>query len=215
MTDGEATVFLLDDEHAVLTAVSRVLRSAGFKTVTCDSPAAFLERSAATARGCLVLDLAMPGMGGLEVQGALAARGIRLPIIFLTGRADVPVAVRAMKHGAADFLTKPVDDAILIDAVNRAIERDRNLHREEAELDAIRRRVESLTPREREVMQLVVTGMLNKQVARELGAAEKTIKVHRARVMEKMQASSVAELVRMAQRAAVSEGPRAEGVPHR
>lgn len=206
MSDADATVFLVDDEQAVLTAVSRVLRSAGFRTATFASAASFLERYAPGTPGCLVLDVSMPGMGGLEVQGALAARQIRLPIIFLTGRADVPDAVRAMKHGAVDFLTKPVDDAILIDAVQRAIDRGRTSLRDQAEFDEIHRRLATLTPREREVMVHVVAGMLNKQVGRELGAAEKTIKVHRARVMEKMQADSLAELVRMAERAGLRPG---------
>lgn len=206
MSDAEAMVFLVDDEQAVLNAVSRVLRSAGFRTATFASAAAFLERYVPGTPGCLVLDVSMPEMGGLEVQGALAAREVRLPIIFLTGRADVPVAVRAMKHGAVDFLTKPVDDAVLIDAVERAIDRSRSGLRDQSEFDEIQRRLATLTPREREVMIHVVAGMLNKQVARELGAAEKTIKVHRARVMEKMEAASLAELVRMAERAGLRPG---------
>ncbi|MBL9118889.1 MAG: response regulator transcription factor [Phycisphaerae bacterium] len=206
MSEGEPRVYLVDDEQPVLTAVSRVLRAAGFRTVVFGSASAFLEAHTDQARGCLVLDLAMPGMGGLEMQGALIERGIRLPIIFLTGRADVPVAVRAMKRGAADFLTKPVDDLVLIEAVNRALERDRDAHRERSELDELRARMNTLTPREREVMAHVVSGLLNKQVASELGAAEKTIKVHRARVMEKMQAESLAELVRMTERLGVGTG---------
>jgi FixJ family two-component response regulator len=144
--------------------------------------------------------MAMPGLNGLELQQALAARGCALPIIFLTGRADVPMCAQAMKRGAADFLTKPVNDADLLAAIRRALEHDRRARQTRAELDDVRARIASLTPREREVLEHVVSGQLNKQIASDLGTVEKTIKVHRGRVMEKMQVASVAELVRLVER---------------
>ncbi len=200
MNAPEPTVYLVDDERAVLTAVARLLRSAGMRTESFASASAFLERAPTAGAGCVLLDLAMPGIDGLAVQEALSARGSDLPVIFLTGRADVPVAVRAMKRGASDFLTKPVDDEALLSAVRRALDRNRQASRERAEREELLRRHALLTPREGEVLARVVTGMLNKQIARELGTAEKTVKVHRARVMAKMEADSVAELVRMWER---------------
>jgi FixJ family two-component response regulator len=199
----EPKVYLVDDEASVLKAVSRVLKAAGFRTETFDSAQQFLKSHDRDSPGCLVLDMAMPGVGGLELQETLAAERIRMPIVFLTGRADVPTTVRAMKRGAADFLTKPVDDVQLVEAVTRAMEKDLRSRREHAELDDIQERLATLTPREREVLAHVVSGMLNKEVAAALGAAEKTIKIHRARVMEKMGADSLADLVRIAQRAGV------------
>jgi FixJ family two-component response regulator len=206
MNDGAPTVFLVDDEPAVLKAISRLLRASGLRTVTFESSALFLQQLDPAAAGCLVLDMAMPEVDGMQVQAALGERGVVLPIIFLTGRADVPMSVSAMKRGAADFLTKPVDGAKLIEAVGRAIERDGHLRREQSELSEIHRKLDTLTPREREVMALVVAGLLNKQIAMKLGTAEKTIKVHRARVMEKMGAGSLAELVRIGERVGVRGG---------
>jgi FixJ family two-component response regulator len=203
MSSREGTVFAVDDEPAPLKAVARLLRASGWNVVTYPSPQEFLARYDPGVPGCLVLDVAMPGLNGLELQEALAARGGGLPIIFLTGRADVPMGVRAMKRGAVDFLTKPVDAPDLLAAVERAIAKDRDGRRERAEREEVERRLATLTPREREVLERVVTGMLNKQIAGELGTVEKTVKVHRGRVMEKMKAASLADLVRLAQRAGI------------
>ena len=206
MSDRLPTVFLVDDEPEVLKAVARLLRAEAFPVSAFSSPREFLDQVDPEAPGCLVLDMSMPAISGLEVQRELETRGCRLPVVFLTGRADVPDTVRAMKGGASDFLTKPVEDEELLGAVRRAIEKDAVLRRERAEEALVRARLETLTPREREVLEHVVAGELNKQVAGRLGTVEKTIKVHRARVMEKMQASSLAELVRLARRVGI--GPR-------
>lgn len=190
-------VFLVDDQPAVLKALSRLMVSAGFDVTPFGSAQDFLDSGNADGRGCLVLDLAMPGMNGMALQQALVARASALPIIFLTGHGDIDTGVQAMKCGAADFLTKPVDGDKLLLAVGVAVERNRQTHLDRAELDDILERLSDLTPREREVLALVVEGKLNKQVAAELGTVEKTIKVHRARVMTKMKVRSLAELVRL------------------
>jgi FixJ family two-component response regulator len=197
-------VFLVDDQADVLKALSRLLCSAEFDVTTFESAQDFLDSGNADALGCLVLDLSMPGMTGLALQQILTLHASVLPIVFLTGYGDIDIGVAAMKLGAVDFLTKPVDGDKLIAAVHTAIEKNRqaNLHR--AELGDINQRLASLTPREREVLMLVVDGKLNKQAADALGTVEKTIKVHRARVMKKMKAKSLAELVRLATRAGVS-----------
>jgi FixJ family two-component response regulator len=167
------------------------------------SPQEFLERHDPRAPGCLVLDLAMPGLNGLELQAALTVKGSAIPIIFLTGHGNIPASVQAMKRGALDFLTKPVNDDDLLKAVQAAIEKDRLARIARAELEDIQARLDSLTPREREVLTHVVSGQLNKQTAADLGTVEKTIKVHRGRVMEKMKVHSVAELVHLAERAGI------------
>jgi FixJ family two-component response regulator len=195
------TVFLVDDDPAVLRGLSRLLRSAGFNVSPFQSAQDFLDGENFSAPGCIVLDVAMPGLDGLALQEALVARNSELPVIFLTGHGDIAMGVQAMKVGATDFLTKPVDDQTLLDAVRTAIEKNRLALQTRAELDDIRQRLATLTPREREVLALVVAGQLNKQAAAELGTVEKTIKVHRARVMAKMKVSSLAELVRLASRA--------------
>jgi len=197
------TVFVIDDEESVRKALARLLRSAGFNPAVFGSSHEFLEAQVPDAPGCLVLDLAMPGLNGLELQRALADRGAGWPIIFLTGRADVPMSVEAMKQGAFDFLTKPVHDETLLAAVRHALEGDRAARHARSQLDEVDRRLATLTPREREVLAQVVAGRLNKQIAADLGTVEKTIKVHRARVMEKMKVQSVAELVRLTERAGV------------
>jgi FixJ family two-component response regulator len=208
MSRAEPTVFIVDDEPSVLTAVSRLFRSDGLRVATFTSPADFLDQYDSAIPGCLVLDVAMPGLNGLELQQALAAGGDGLPIIFLTGRADIPMSVQAMKQGAVDVLCKPVNDATLITAVRVAIEQDRVNRRAQADRAVIQRRLATLTPREREVLAHVVSGQPNKKIANDLGTAEKTIKVHRARVMEKMNARSLAELVTLAQRAGIAPALR-------
>ncbi len=195
------TVFVVDDDAAVLRSLRRLLASAGFEVVAFDSPQAFLDGLGGDASGCVVLDYSMPGLNGLELQQALGARGSPLPVIFLTGRGDIPTSVRAMKGGAVDFLTKPVEGEVLLAAVRQAILRDRSQREERAGQAEMRRRLATLTARELEVLRHVVAGRLNKQIAAELGTVEKTVKVHRARVLEKMQAQSLADLVRLAERA--------------
>ena len=196
-------VFVVDDDPAVLKSLSRLLRSARLDVATFSSPREFLERHDPSAPGCCVLDVAMPGLNGLELQEALTAKGSELPIIFLTGHGDIPMSVQAMKRGALDFLTKPVHDEDLLKAVYVAIEKDRLQRQTRAEVTEIQQRLATLTPREREVMEHVISGQLNKQTAADLGTVEKTIKVHRARVMEKMKVQSLAELVRLAERAGI------------
>jgi FixJ family two-component response regulator len=197
------TVFVLDDEPAVLRGLARLLRSARLNVATFASPREFLEQHDPRAPGCLVLDVAMPGLNGMELQAALTAKGSPIPIIFLTGHGNIPMGVQAMKRGAVDFLTKPVNDEDLLKAVQAAIEKDRLARQAWAEVEEIQQRLATLTPREREVLAHVVSGQLNKQIAGDLGTVEKTIKVHRARVMEKMKVQSLAELVRLAERVGV------------
>jgi FixJ family two-component response regulator len=193
-------VFVVDDYAPIRRAVSRLLRAAGFAVVAFASPQEFLAEYDPRTPGCLVLDLDMPAVNGLELQRILATKGSVLPIIFLSGHGDVPKSVQAMKYGASDFLTKPVNDKDLLAAIRVAIEKDRAIRREQADRSEIRARLATLTPREREVLEHVVTGKLNKQIAGDLGTVEQTVKVHRARVMEKLKVQSVAELVRLTER---------------
>jgi FixJ family two-component response regulator len=204
MNKPEPTIFVVDDEALVRTAVARLLRAEGYAVVTFASPAEFLAAHDPAMPGCLVLDMSMPDLNGLQVQEALTKRGSARPILFLTGRADVPMCALAMKRGAADFLTKPVSDEDLLAAVRRAVAQDRRSRQARAELESIQSRLATLTPREGEVLKHVVAGKLNKQIAGDLGTVEKTIKVHRARVMQKMQVTSVAELARLAERVGIS-----------
>ena len=197
-------VFLVDDQAAVRKALARLLASAGFDVLALDSAQAFLDSDWEQASGCLVLDLSMPGMDGMALQRLLAERCSSLPLIFLTGQGDIATGVQAMKLGAFDFLTKPVDDERLIGAVTAALARNHEVRAQLAERKRLQTLVASLTPREREVLELVVRGLMNKQVAAQLGTVEKTIKVHRARVMEKMNVRSLAELVRLADRAGIT-----------
>lgn len=198
------TVFLVDDDSSVRKALARLIRAAGHEVAPFASARQFLESKPETAGvACLVLDVRMPGVNGLELQEALQAAKIAIPIIFITGYGDIPMGVQAMKAGAVDFLPKPVCQETLLPAIEQALARAAGQRAEAAQLVDIRRRLESLTPREREVMALVVTGMLNKQIAWELGTVEKTIKVHRSRVMEKMAVDSIAELVRLAEKVGI------------
>ncbi len=191
---------MVDDDPSVLRALTRLFSAAGLEARAFSSPAAFLQAHDPTTPGCLVLDVAMPGLDGLQLQQTLEASESARPIVFITGRGDIPTSVRAIKGGAVDFLTKPVNDGDLLAAVRNAIEIDRLARAGQVEIDAIRQRLASLTPREREVLAHVVAGRLNKQIAADLGTVEKTIKVHRARVMTKMAAGSLADLVRTAGR---------------
>ena len=197
------TVFVVDDYAPGRRSISRLLRAAGFAVTAFESAKEFLAQYDPETPGCLVLDLAMPAVSGLELQGILADRGSLLPIIFLTAYGDIPKSVQAMKLGASDFLTKPVNDEDLLAAVRVAIEKHRALRREQAELSEIRARLATLTPRERVVLEYVVAGKLNKQIAGELGTVEQTVKIHRAHVMQKMRVQSVAELVRMTERCGI------------
>src|SRR5438874_7534017 len=197
------TVFVVDDYAPVRRSIVRLLHAAGFVVAAFASAEEFLAQYDPQTLGCLVLDVAMPTLNGLELQHILAQTGSLLPIIFLTSHGDIPKSVQAMKHGASDFLTKPVNDEDLLAAVRVAIEKDRDLRREQAELSEIRARVARLTPREREVLEYVVAGKLNKQIAGELGTVEQTVKIHRAHVMQKMRVQSVAELVRLTQRCGI------------
>lgn len=200
------TVFLVDDDPAVLKGLTRLLTAVGIEVAAFDSPRKFLERLDPAAAGCLVLDVAMPEVNGLEVQQALAAKGCDLPVVFLTGHGDVPTSVRAMKRGAADFLMKPVDDVELLAAIRGAFARNVELRELRQARLAVERRLATLTTREREVLDGIAAGRLNKQIAAELGIVEKTIKVHRARVMEKMGARTLAELLSLAERAGIKIG---------
>ena len=197
------TVFVVDDYAPGRKSIARLLRTAGFAVTAFASAKDFLAQYDPETPGCLVLDLAMPEVSGLELQSILAGKSSLLPIIFLTAHGSVPKSVQAMKRGASDFLTRPVNDEDLLAAVRAAIEKDRARRREQAELSEIRARVARLTPREREVLEYVVAGKLNKQIAGELGTVEQTVKIHRAHVMQKMRVQSVAELVRLTHRCGI------------
>jgi FixJ family two-component response regulator len=207
MLSSAPTVFIVDDDPAVLTSLARLVRSAGYQAVTCGSAREFLGRDPSDAPGCLVLDVHLPELSGLELQQALATAGHRLPIIFLTGYGDIPMSVQAMKAGAVDFLTKPCHDQDLLTAIQQAIAKDQRARQEQAEVDDLQRRLATLTHREREVLALVVAGKLNKQIAAALGTGEKTIKVHRGRVMAKLRVRSLADLVRLAEKAGIATTP--------
>lgn len=200
MNSDEDIVYLLDDEPDMLRALSRVLTARGFRVETFDDPAEFLLQRRPDQSACLVLDLAMPQIDGFDVQRMLAKTGDRLPIVFLTGHGDIPASVRAMKAGAEDFLTKPVDGDDLVAAVTSALKRCRAQRAEDEEIAELRARLEGLTPRQKEVFQYVIAGKMNKNIAAELGTGEQNVKVHRRRVMRKMGVRSLAELVRTAER---------------
>jgi FixJ family two-component response regulator len=207
MTDPAPIVYVVDDDADVLKAVERLLESVGLEVVAFASPQQFLEGYDRSAPGCLVLDLAMPGLSGLELQRMLEREASYLPIVFLTGRGDIAASVQAMKHGATDFLTKPVDDVVLTAAIREALAKDAALRPVRIERERIAKCLATLTERERQVLDQIVAGKLNKQIAAELGTVEKTIKFHRANLMRKMGVRVVADLVKLAERAGV--GPTA------
>ena len=200
MPEPDAIVWVVDDDASVREALRSLIRSAGLRVETLASAQEFLACPRVEAPSCLVLDVRMPRLSGLDLQKRMAEISLQIPIVFITGHGDVPTSVRAMKAGAVEFLTKPFDDQDLLEAIQQAIKRDREARQHQAELGELRARYESLTPREREVMGRVVSGLLNKQVAAELGTSEITIKVHRAQVMHKMHAGSLADLVRMSEK---------------
>ena len=204
MAELEATVYVVDDDASVRRSTERLIRVSGFNVQTFESARDFLSSPRPEGPGCLVLDVRMPGLSGLDLQQELSQSGEQIPIIFLTGHGDIPMSVRAMKAGAAEFLTKPVKQRTLLEAIQAAVERDRATCQARAATEGLRARYEQLTPREREVMSLVVAGLLNKQVAGELETAERTIKFHRAHIMQKMGVESLAELVRMVEKLGVS-----------
>ena len=208
MADVPAIVFVVDDDISVRESLELLITNAGWRPETFPSARDFLARPRATVPCCLVLDVTLPGLNGLELQQQLAER-TDMPIIFITGYGDVPMSVRAMKAGAVEFLTKPFKDDVLLDAIRHAIDRSRAVLREESETQLLRSRYASLTPREREVMALVVSGLLNKQVGGELGISEITVKAHRGQMMRKMKADSLAELVTMAARLGLQAAPKA------
>ena len=198
MSGDGPVVYLVDDDPSILKGITRLLGSAGFRTKSFTSPRAFLDEHDASQPGCIVLDLSMPELSGLDLQQRLALSHNGRPIVFISGRDDVPASVNAMKAGASDFLTKPVDGEVLLGAVRTAIEKDRSIREDGARLQELEQRLHRLTPRERQVLEGVVCGRLNKQIGTELGIVEKTVKVHRSRVMSKMGVRSIVELMQLA-----------------
>ena len=207
MIEAEPIVFVVDDDPSVRRSIERVIQPIGFKVETFRSAAEFLKRALPEGPASLVLDVRLPGLSGLDLQRELTKSGIQLPIIFMTAHGDIPMTVRAMKEGAVEFLTKPFRPRHLLDAIRTAIERDRDKLKQRTEVAQLRRRYDLLTPREREVLALLVVGLLNKQIAGKLFTTERTIKFHRAHIMQKMRAESLADLVRMVQKLGLTGQP--------
>lgn len=201
--ESKPTVFVIDDDASVRKSLSRLLRSLGFDVETFPSAETFLKREPFEGVGCIILDIRMPGLDGMALQDQLSKAGSNLPIIFISGHGDIPTSVRAMKKGAIDFLPKPFDDEELLEAVRRAVEKNAQIRCERTEIDHALQQLQRLTPREHEVLRYIITGMLNKQIGFKLGIAEKTIKIHRGRIMEKLRIGSVADLVRLAEKAGI------------
>jgi FixJ family two-component response regulator len=214
MNEPKASVYVIDDDMSVRAAVKRLIESTGLHVHAFATATEFLRFQRPDVLGCLILDVCLPGLNGLDLQRELSAGGLHLPVIFLTGHGDIPMTVQAMKAGAVEFLTKPFRNQDLLQAVAQAVEQDRQARQQRAELAQLRERYLRLTAREREVLELVVSGLLNKQIARELGTSEVTVKVHRSQMMQKMETGSLVDLVRMAEKLAIGFPPAKSGDSH-